>query len=80
MCLRSPFPQEGHWGSPSTCCLLQLLEIVMDLGRPPIARFPHGDRLLSSKPVTRQDLAHAESKVTHVRPADLNSLKYMHQF
>ena len=51
----------------------------MDLGRPPIARFPHGDRLLSSEPVTRQDLAHAESKVTTVRPADLNSLKYMHQ-
>ncbi|KAK9863911.1 hypothetical protein WJX84_011872 [Apatococcus fuscideae] len=41
--------------------LSELLEIVMDLGRPPIARFPHGDRLLSSQPVTRQDLAHAES-------------------
>ncbi|XP_039140255.1 protein SEEDLING PLASTID DEVELOPMENT 1 [Dioscorea cayenensis subsp. rotundata] len=40
-----------------------LIEIVMDLGRKPIARFPSGDWFLSDKPIGLEDLRHAISKV-----------------
>jgi len=36
----------------------KLLEVVMDLGRPPEARFPDGVVRLSDKPVHQDDLAH----------------------
>jgi stage III sporulation protein SpoIIIAA len=36
----------------------ELLEIVLDLGRPPEARFPERDLVLRSQPVTREDLDH----------------------
>uniref|UniRef100_A0A7N0T5Y2 AAA+ ATPase domain-containing protein n=1 Tax=Kalanchoe fedtschenkoi TaxID=63787 RepID=A0A7N0T5Y2_KALFE len=40
-----------------------LIEVVLDLGRQPLARFPSGDSLISHHPVTLQDLHHAISKV-----------------
>lgn len=44
--------------------ILDLIELVLDLGRKPIARFPSGDWIISQQPVTPQDLRHAISKVT----------------
>ncbi len=35
----------------------------MDLGRPPLARFPSGDLKLSSNVITQEDLAYAIEKV-----------------
>ena len=40
-----------------------LLEVVMDLGRPPEARFPDGVVRLSDKPVHQDDLAHVTAQV-----------------
>ncbi|OVA03370.1 AAA+ ATPase domain [Macleaya cordata] len=40
-----------------------LIEVVMDLGRKPLARFPSGDFILSDHPITFQDLEHATSQV-----------------
>ncbi|XP_008796622.1 protein SEEDLING PLASTID DEVELOPMENT 1 [Phoenix dactylifera] len=41
----------------------ELIEVVMDLGRKPIARFPSGDWIMSEQPVALDDLRHAVSKV-----------------
>lgn len=41
----------------------QLIEVVMDLGRKPIARFPSGDWVISENPIKQEDLRHAISKV-----------------
>lgn len=41
----------------------ELIEVVMDLGRNPIARFPSGDWAISEQPVKHEDLSHAISKV-----------------
>ncbi|KAI3878060.1 hypothetical protein MKX03_014328 [Papaver bracteatum] len=41
----------------------KLIEVVMDLGRKPIARFPTGDWVISEDPVKLEDLQHAISKV-----------------
>ncbi|CAM0912839.1 unnamed protein product [Alopecurus aequalis] len=43
--------------------LLALVEVVMDLGRPPLARFPSGDFLLSDRPISFEDLHQATAKV-----------------
>ncbi|XP_074564516.1 protein SEEDLING PLASTID DEVELOPMENT 1 [Curcuma longa] len=43
--------------------LRHLVEIVMDLGRRPIARFPSGDFFLADHPTSSQDLHHAISQV-----------------
>ena len=40
-----------------------LLEIVLDLGRPPEARFSSGDVILNEEPVGREDLQHVVSGV-----------------
>ncbi|KAF5729472.1 hypothetical protein HS088_TW21G01638 [Tripterygium wilfordii] len=40
-----------------------LIEVVMDLGRKPLARFPSGDWIILEQPVRDQDLKHAVSKV-----------------
>ncbi|KAM0931752.1 hypothetical protein ACQ4PT_000062 [Festuca glaucescens] len=40
-----------------------LVEVVMDLGRPPLARFPSGDFLLSDRPISFEDLEQATAKV-----------------
>ena len=45
-----------------------LIEIVLDLGRPPEARFPdHGD-LLGDAPITADDIAHVTDRVGHFGP------------
>ncbi|XP_052200597.1 protein SEEDLING PLASTID DEVELOPMENT 1 isoform X1 [Diospyros lotus] len=41
----------------------KLIEVVMDLGRQPLARFPSGDWVMSEQPVKVDDLSHAISKV-----------------
>lgn len=41
----------------------ELIEVVMDLGRQPVARFPSGDRVISEEVVKPDDLRHAISKV-----------------
>jgi stage III sporulation protein SpoIIIAA len=43
--------------------LFELLEVVMDLGRPPIARFPSGDVRLTEEAVTNEDLQYAVDQV-----------------
>ncbi|KAK2638872.1 hypothetical protein Ddye_026667 [Dipteronia dyeriana] len=43
--------------------LYQLMEVVMDLGRKPLARFPSGDFVISDCPITVQELEHATSQV-----------------
>ncbi|KAH9768553.1 protein SEEDLING PLASTID DEVELOPMENT 1 [Citrus sinensis] len=40
-----------------------LIEVVMDLGRKPLARFPSGDWVISEQIVKHEDLKHAISKV-----------------
>lgn len=40
-----------------------LVEVVLDLGREPVARFPSGDWVMSTEPVGPKDLGHAISKV-----------------
>lgn len=44
----------------------ELIEVVMDLGRKPIARFPSGDWIISQEPVDLNDLNHAVSKVKFI--------------
>ncbi|KAK6946653.1 Stage III sporulation protein AA, AAA+ ATPase domain [Dillenia turbinata] len=43
--------------------LYELIEVVLDLGRKPLARFPSGDFVLSDHPITVQDLEFATSQV-----------------
>ncbi|KAK3036290.1 hypothetical protein RJ639_031262 [Escallonia herrerae] len=43
--------------------LRQLMEVVMDLGRKPLARFPSGDFVLSVHPISLGDIAYATSLV-----------------
>ena len=42
-----------------------LIEIVMDLGRMPEARFPEHASYLSDKPITQEDLEHCINRVSH---------------
>ena len=44
--------------------LHQLIEVVMDLGRKPLARFPSGDFVLSDCPIAVQDIEFATSQVS----------------
>ncbi|KAK1270357.1 hypothetical protein QJS04_geneDACA013065 [Acorus gramineus] len=44
--------------------LRELIEVVMDLGRNPIARFPSGDFVISDEPVKPDDLRYAISKAS----------------
>ncbi|KAE9592883.1 hypothetical protein Lal_00028931 [Lupinus albus] len=43
--------------------LHQLMEVVMDLGRKPLARFPSGDFVISDYPITVEDIGHATAQV-----------------
>ncbi|ONK66745.1 uncharacterized protein A4U43_C06F11510 [Asparagus officinalis] len=43
--------------------LEDLVEVVMDLGRRPLARFPSGDIVLSDFPISSEDVHHAASQV-----------------
>lgn len=42
----------------------QLIEVVMDFGRRPLARFPTGDFILSENAITLQDIENATSQVS----------------
>ena len=42
----------------------QLLEVVLDLGRPPEARFPQREIVLNSKEVDQEDIEHVVSRVS----------------
>lgn len=44
----------------------QLIEVVMDLGRKPLARFPSGDFVLSDHPISVEDIEHATSLVSGI--------------
>lgn len=48
--------------------LHQLIEVVMDLGRKPLARFPSGDFVISDYPITLQDIELATSQVFETMP------------
>ncbi|KAL2938770.1 Uncharacterized protein RDABS01_022219 [Bienertia sinuspersici] len=41
----------------------ELIEVVLDFGRKPLARFPSGDWIISHEPVKIEDLQHAIAKV-----------------
>lgn len=56
--------------------LPQLVEIVMDLGRRPLARFPSGDFVLSDNPITLNDLHHATSQVCIMLESELRKPFY----
>jgi stage III sporulation protein SpoIIIAA len=43
--------------------LADLVEVVLDLGRPPEARFPHGGVFLAEEPIRRQDLDFVTERV-----------------
>ena len=43
----------------------ELLEVVLDLGRPPEARFPHRELVLDSKEVDHSDIEHVISRVSN---------------
>lgn len=59
--LVSPAPRL-RWLSAWHACS-QVLEMVMDVGRPPLARFPAGDVRLSETLITYADLDEAIAKV-----------------
>ena len=42
----------------------QLLEVILDLGRPPEARFPHREVVLNSKEVDQEDIDYVASRVS----------------
>ena len=46
-----------------THLVLQLVEVVLDLGRPPYARLTDGDLRLADEPVTQADLDFAIQQV-----------------
>ena len=48
--------------------MASLVEIVMDLGRVPFARFAAGEAALSSEPVSAADLEEAVTQVTLLMP------------
>ena len=52
-----------HVSALKSMAYVQLVEIVMDLGRPPLARFPSGDLRLADDVISNADLNHAISKV-----------------
>ncbi len=71
-------PLAGHsakrWAPAqrAALCVPQVLEVVMDVGRPPLARFPGGDVRLSEAVITYADL---DTAVAKVRPHMYSSLR-----
>ncbi|XP_060209290.1 protein SEEDLING PLASTID DEVELOPMENT 1 isoform X2 [Lycium barbarum] len=56
-------PEEMRRGVSEHPEFSNLIEVVMDLGRKPLARFPSGDFILSDHPITLDDLQQATSQV-----------------
>ena len=42
----------------------ELLEVVLDLGRPPEARFPHRELILNSRQIDHSDIEYVTSRVS----------------
>ncbi|KAL3323299.1 hypothetical protein AABB24_040426 [Solanum stoloniferum] len=61
--LLSLLPEEMRRGVSEHPEFSNLIEVVMDLGRKPLARFPSGDFILSDQPITLDDLQQATSQV-----------------
>ncbi|KAK6774759.1 hypothetical protein RDI58_029998 [Solanum bulbocastanum] len=61
--LLSLLPEEMRRGVSEHPEFSNLIEVVMDLGRMPLARFPSGDFILSDQPITLDDLQQATSQV-----------------
>ncbi|XP_055800865.1 protein SEEDLING PLASTID DEVELOPMENT 1-like isoform X2 [Solanum dulcamara] len=61
--LLSLLPEEMRRGVGEHPEFSNLIEVVMDLGRKPLARFPSGDFILSDHPITLDDLHQATSQV-----------------
>ncbi|XP_047173708.1 protein SEEDLING PLASTID DEVELOPMENT 1-like [Vigna umbellata] len=61
--LLSLLPEEMRRRVSDHAELPQLIEVVMDLGRKPLARFPSGDFVISEYPITVQDIEHATAQV-----------------
>lgn len=64
-CLLALLPEEMRQRVMEHPELNHLIEVVMDLGRNPLARFPSGDFILSNHPITFQDLEVATSQVSN---------------
>eukprot|EP01025_Chloroclados_australasicus_P007223 TRINITY_DN12303_c1_g5_i1.p1 TRINITY_DN12303_c1_g5~~TRINITY_DN12303_c1_g5_i1.p1 ORF type:complete len:948 (+),score=169.78 TRINITY_DN12303_c1_g5_i1:42-2885(+) len=58
-------PKEVSDGVQQVGDIRQLLEVVLDLGRPPLARFNQGDQEIRPDPVTSDDLEVAIAGVTN---------------
>ncbi|MDD5038748.1 MAG: AAA family ATPase, partial [Dehalococcoidales bacterium] len=43
--------------------IIQLVEVVLDLGRPPKARFPNGEVVLDSREVSQEDIEYVVSRI-----------------
>ncbi|KAF3669767.1 putative transcription factor TCP4-like [Capsicum annuum] len=56
-------PEEMRRGVGEHSEFSNLIEVVMDLGRKPLARLPSGDFILSDHPITLDDLQKATSQV-----------------
>ncbi|MCD7464531.1 hypothetical protein HAX54_052941 [Datura stramonium] len=56
-------PEEMRRGVSQHPEFSNLIEVVMDLGRKPLARFPSGDFILSDHPITLDDLHQATEQV-----------------
>jgi stage III sporulation protein SpoIIIAA len=54
--IRQPLGQDDALG--------ELLEVVMDLGRPPEARFPEHETVLNNQEVTQEDLDYVTSRIS----------------
>ncbi|EPS59856.1 hypothetical protein M569_14947, partial [Genlisea aurea] len=54
----------------------ELIEVVMDLGRKPLARFPSGDWIISEKTVKIEDLHHSISKVGEFSDDNRSGIDY----
>ena len=48
--------------------LEDIIEVVLDLGRPPEARFANDFRYLSETPVTNEDIGHVCSRISQFGP------------
>ena len=56
-------PEDMRWRVNEHPEILHLIEVVMNLGRKPLARFPSGNFVLSNDPITGEDLEHGNSMV-----------------
>lgn len=56
-------PRDAQVALTSDLCLQRLVEVVMDFGRPAVARFPSGDKFLTKRQISIQEVEEAIQKV-----------------